>query len=43
LLMLGGVFTLGGGLAFILFEPIEGEPSVSFQAKPTSIAITGKF
>jgi hypothetical protein len=43
LLMLGGVFALGGGLAFILFEPIKDDPSVSIQAKPTSIAVTGEF
>lgn len=43
LLMLGGVFALGGGLAFILFEPIEGEPSVSVQARTTSIEVIGNF
>jgi hypothetical protein len=43
LLMLGGIVALGGGLAFILFEPIEGDPGVSVQAKPTSIAVTGAF
>lgn len=43
LFMLSGVFALGGGLAFLLFEPIKVSTNTKVQVKPTSIALTGEF
>ncbi|MBN1652851.1 MAG: PEGA domain-containing protein [Deltaproteobacteria bacterium] len=43
LLMLAGLVALAGGVAFILFEPIEGNEPITLGFGPSRLKINGRF